>query len=211
MNVLVEYCFYQTLFLSAIMDNDEETVFTSLSPLYALNNNEQVKLHKLLHNNTFQKLNSSAAVILHENYIESFCTDQDEFGCNALEWDALEIKRNVYAVIESIGSELNDFYDVLAAEAGKNDKLSVTLALLYYLRNAKYELYLPILRRAEGHGNSEALVLLMAFEKDRNQSIFEKLCNNKTLFLADDDILGQLAKHYKIKNYETIKGVKNDD
>lgn len=198
MTVLQEFAFYQALLLSVLIDGDEEGILARIAPLYALNDKEQALLHDYLCNDTFQRVCSSDAVILHENYIESFCTDPFEFGCNPSEWDALEIKRNAYTIIENIGLEMGDLIDILVTESGKNDKLSVTLALFYYLRNAKPEVFIPLLRRAEAHGKVESTVLLMAFEKDRRSVLLEKLYNNKVLIFDDDNISDRLSRHYGI-------------
>ncbi len=212
MNFLTEHCLFQTLLLSAIIQNNDETILTRLASLYALEGKEQANLNKILHNNTFVKLASSTAVILHENFLRAFCIDKIEFGNEPTEWDALEIKRNAYTLFENLGAETNDFFDAFVVAANKNDKLTVTLALLYYLNEAKSEVYLPLLRRAAGHSNAEATILLMAFEKERKTTLFEKLCNSKELLLANDDTLILLAKHYRLENnLENIKGVKSDD
>lgn len=212
MNFLTKHCLFQTLFLSAIMQQEEATMFTRLVSLYALDNKDCMQLHEVLNNDTFQKLNSSSAVILHENFLRAFCNDEAEFGNEPMEWDALEIKRKAYALLEGFDSETNDYYDAISIAAAKNDKLSVILALLYYFSEAKSEVFLPLLRRAEGHANAEATVLLMALEKEREATLFEKLCNSKELLLAQDDTLQNLADYYGIGNLlENMKGVKKDD
>lgn len=212
MNYLVERCLLQTFFLSIIMQQDEETTFTRLVTLYALGDSEQTKLQNILRNEIFQKLTSSAAVTLHENFILSFCADENEFGRKEAELGALESKRNAYALFENFESQMNNFHDTLFVTANKNDKLSVTLALLYFLSDAKSELFLPLLRRAEGHGNAEATILLMFFESERKTSLFEKLLSNKELLLTNDDTLLMLANHYGLENdFEYVKGVKVND
>lgn len=208
MDFLSKLCLYQTLLLSACRQDEEAIVAARLSPLYALNDEAQAQLQSILRNDTFGKLTSSSAVILHENFLLSFCTDKNDFGCSSEEWDALEIKRNAYAVFEQFSSDTSDIYNALSIAVNKNDKVSITLVLLYYLNGAKRDLYSPLLRRAEGHGCAEAVILLMAFEKERQSTLFEKLCINKELLLYNDDTLACLADYY---NIETNKGVKNDD
>lgn len=212
MSFLTEHCLFQTLILSAIMQQDEASTFSRLAPLYALSNNDYARLRELLSDDTFQKLNSSSSVILHENFLQTFCPDKNEFGNKSEEWHALEIKRKVYTIFENLGSEMHDIHETLSAATNKSDKLSVTLALLYYLSKAKSEMFLPFLRRAEGHGNAEATVLLMALEKERKATLFEKLCNSKELLLVQDDTLQKLADYYGLGNmFEDMKGVKKDD
>lgn len=208
MEFLSQLCLYQSLLLSACRQEEETVVAARLFPLYALDDEARVQIQSILHDETFEKLGSSSAVILHENFLRAFCSDENEFGCSWEEWEALEIKRKAYSVFEHVASDMNDLYDNLSISVAKNDKLSVTLALFYYLSDTKTELYIPLLRRAEGHGSAEAIVLLMALEEERRAALFEKLCINRELLLRNDNTLACLADYYTI---EANKGVKNND
>ncbi len=210
MKFLTKLCLFQTLCLGicgrSAYTHSKESTAACLSRLYALDNESYSQLQSILQNATYSKLKSSSAVILHENYLRTFCTDKTEFGQFSDEWEALEIKRNAYATFEDYVSNTNDLFLNLSVTAAKNDRISVTLALLYYLSDAKTEVYLPLLRRAESHNNAESIILLMAFEEERRSALFEKLCESKELILRNDDTIVHIADRYNL-----TKGVENHD
>lgn len=200
MNFLKERCLFQTLLLSQCMQKKEKEIFRKLLLNYALNKKDKRQIEHVLADGTFCRIYSADGVTLHQNYLRAFCTDKNEFGNSASEWDALEIKRNAYGIFEQLSGGKSDFHDILSAAANKSDSLTVTLALYYYLSSVKSEVFLPLLRRAEGHGNCEAAILLMSFESERKQAIYEKLMSNKELLTYNDDTLTLLATNYKIGN-----------
>lgn len=87
---------------------------------------------------------------------------------------------------------------MLCKNAETNDKLSVSLALMYILNGCDKKLYLPLLRRAEAHGYPEAAIILMVVEPDRRQGLFEKIAVNKELYLIMDGTVDRIATYYKI-------------
>lgn len=205
MNFLYNQCLYQTILLSACMQKDPEMIFTQLTNLYALDNKEQTSLDKVLNNNTFKALTSSDAVVLHQNYLLSFSSNENDFGRRQSEWSALGIKQKAYTTFDDLASDTGGFYDSIVAVSNKSDKLTVTLALLYFLNGASTDVVLALLRRAEGHGNAEAAILLMYFEKDRRYALYEKLNANRELLLYNDNTLEVLKNQYNIEIKEIRK------
>lgn len=200
MNFISKQCLYQSLLLDACMpQHNIDGKFSCLANIYALSDEDKVKLEKVLHNGTFTALLSADAVILHQNYLSSFCTDEDEFGRTQSEWEALEIKLRAYSIFKQLYSDTIDFNKNIVTAAEKCDSTTVTLALLYLLNGVSNDTVIPLLRRAAAHGSAEATILLMSLEPDRKDALYEKLTYNRELLLCNDNTLEVLKRHYSIE------------
>ena len=204
MKLLTKLCLAQAIVQSEIAA-DDNGIPVRLFDLYALDKAEKDKIEGVWHNDIFQRLTSSAAVILHQNFLESFCTNKTEFGKKQAEWLTLEIKRKALEFVERMQSADKA---ALNNAAEKDDQISLAMAVYHYLNGVSGDVFLPLIRRADAHKCAEATVLLLAFEPGRRHELFERLAHNVELLTCGDNSLEVLKHHYKI---ETTKGVNNDD
>lgn len=198
MNLLMTKCLYQILFLNECMEIDKIKITEQLAPLYVLNKKEKTELLDMLCNDTFNGMQSTAAIIMHENFLNSFCSETNEFGYKPAERKALEIKNMVYILLDKLGDNTINFHEALFSAAFKSEHLTVSLALLYYLSGVNTDIYLPLLRRAEAHGNAEAMILLLFFEANRRLALYEKLCENREILIHNDDTLFKIENLYEL-------------
>lgn len=193
MKLLTQFCLKQ-----AVIQNEltPDLDLSRLFDLYALGADERRQLKEIWYNDTWESLMSVGAVLLHENYLDAFCTDKYAFGKQLDEWCALENKREALELIETVRS--HNRADLICVME-KDDRYSVGLALYYYLKGVSKDVYLPLVRRADAHKDAEATVLLFAFEPDRQEELFVKLSHNTQLLTAHDGSLGLIKEYYQIK------------
>lgn len=201
MKIVSQLCLKQAIIQDGMSMPDSFEI-SSLFDLYALGGTERNEINALWRNDVFLRLTSSDAVLLYENFLDSFCQDKTAFGKRAEEWQALELKRLALEFLERMQA-LDKA--ALSAATEKDDLLSLVTAVNYYLNGVGKDIFLPLLRRADGHKCAEAAVLLLAFEPNRRQELFERLSNNIDFLTCGDDSLAGLKQYYNIKqevNYD---------
>ena len=159
MKLISQFCLKQAVMQDSMSDSFE---VSSLFDLYALGSAERGTIEDLWSNDVFMRLTSSDAVLLHENYLESFCPNKHEFGKKAEEWQALELKRLALEFVERTQTLEKT---ALSSAMEKDDRLSIVTAVNYHLNGVNRDVVLPLLRRADGHKQAEAAILLLAFEQ----------------------------------------------
>lgn len=200
MKFISQLCLKQAIIQDSLSDSFE---ISSLFDLYAMGSAERGAIEDLWDNDVFMRLTSSDAVLLHENYLESFCLNKHEFGKRVEEWQALELKRLAFEFVER--TQTLD-KATLSATAEKDDQLSLVTAVNYHLNGVGSDVFLPLIRRADAHKCAEATILLLAFEPNRRYELFSKLENNIEFLTGGDDSLAGLKCFYKIE-----QGVNYDD
>lgn len=192
--------YYTTLLSELLPGKRYEEVFDALSPIFYIS--DDARLNSVLAHPTFQKLDSSRAINMQMNYVQSFCSDDAEFGKSPDELGALEMRFDAISLVEELSKDATkpDPLAVLCELQKEKGVCGAAVVLSLYVRGYFDNQSRAMLGKALKKGDLDAGIVAFYFaagEAYRQQICSEilKMPESRLYPEIDDTLSAHLAEN----------------
>lgn len=175
MNYIEKRVVYYTSIVARLLGKPCEEAFEKTAPIF--HQEENSFLREVFNSQTFKRLESSRAVDMHINFVQSFKNDS-EFGASSAEFETLFVKRDAERLVEEISKNATATpVNTLFQLQKQKETCTPLIAVLLYNQGCCNSNIFAMLRKALKNGDVDAGLILLYLSK---QEQYPVLCAELT-------------------------------